>query len=93
MPQQLRADTDFSASHIQVFLLLRFLHAHLTAFSGTTSSELRATWTFSRSVDSWQKGASVATNVNSEMILCNVRSEDQMAVRHVLVDPDYFLLV
>ena len=27
------------------------------------------------------------------MILCNIRLNQKMEVRHVLVDPDYFLLV
>ena len=28
-----------------------------------------------------------------EMILCNIRLNQKMEVRHVLVDPDYFLLI
>ncbi len=46
-----------------------------------------------RQIHHWQEGKAYDISANNELILCNVRLQQKMLVRYVLVDPDFFILV
>ena len=82
-----------------MFWLLRYLVFNLLRNDSESSKLLKINPLISekRSVENWTEG--LETTIQSqgqdqiEMILCNIRLNQKMEVRHVLVDPDYFLLV
>ena len=82
-----------------MFWLLRYLVYNLIHNDSESSKLLKINPLLSdkRPVETWTEG--LETTIRSlgseqiEMILCNIRLNQKMEVRHVLVDPDYFLLV
>ena len=46
-----------------------------------------------REVAKWQQGNSYDISPNNELILCNVKINNKMNVRYVLVDQDFFILI
>lgn len=46
-----------------------------------------------REVAKWMQGNSYEISANNELILCNVRLNQKMNVRYVLVDQEFFILI
>ena len=82
-----------------MFWLLRYLVYNLIHNDSESNKLLKINPLLSdkRPAETWTEG--LETTIRSlgseqiEMILCNIRLNQKMEVRHVLVDPDYFLLV
>ncbi len=46
-----------------------------------------------RVIAEWVIGSSYEVSTDIELVLCNVRINQKMSVRYVIIDPDFFLLV
>lgn len=53
LPKDLKLNSDYADNHMQVFIILRYLRAHLTSFNQETTTQLRSTWSCEREVDAW----------------------------------------
>ena len=86
-------------ARIRMFWLLRYLLFNLTRNDSESNKLLKINPLLSeqRPVETWTEGLTTKITQSGsnpvEMILCNIRLNQKMEVRHVLVDPDYFILV
>ena len=46
-----------------------------------------------RAIAEWAIGSSYEVSTDIELVLCNIRINQKMSVRYVIIDPDFFLLV
>jgi hypothetical protein len=72
LPKDLKLNSEYADNHMQVFIILRYLRAHLTSFNQETTAQLRSTWAGEREVDAWQPEQDVELK-DFEIILCNTR--------------------
>lgn len=88
-------ELDVIRMRIKVFLSLRHMIYHLTLNDGTILQKLKENplKRDEREVAKWVQGQSYEISANNELILCNVRIQQKMQVRYVLVDQDYFILI
>ena len=83
-------------ARIRVFWLLRFLVLFLTRYDLDMNRSIKANPMMAdqRPVVSWEEGQQVKLGHQSiDSVLCVIRLNQKMVVRHVLLDPEYFLLV
>lgn len=92
LPASLKPDLDYCEAHMNVFIVLRHLKAHLINFEPDTIQTLKQTWVRERPEDTWRP-QQVIENEETELILCNAKINSKMTVCYVLVDSDYFILV
>ena len=83
-------------ARIRVFWLLRFLVLFLTRYDSELNRRIKTNPMLAeqRDVEKWTEGQRVKLgNQAVDSVLCVIRLNQKMVVRHVLLDPEYFLLV
>ena len=83
-------------ARIRVFWLLRYLVLYLTQYSGDLNKMIKVNPILSeqRPVESWQEGQTVQVGDTAiDSVICVIRLNQKMVVRHVMLDPEYFILV
>mmetsp|Transcript_37670 Transcript_37670/g.49572 ORF Transcript_37670/g.49572 Transcript_37670/m.49572 type:complete len:175 (+) Transcript_37670:831-1355(+) len=89
--------TEMLRARIRVFWLLRFLVLFLTRYEPDFNKAIKENPILleQRAVESWIEGQQVTlgTQTSIDSVLCVIRLNQKMVVRHVLLDPEYFILV
>ena len=84
-------------ARIKVFWTLRQMILQLTEDYNLSNSLMKVNPLLVKNevMENWEEGQTVQISEKDplEKILCNIRTNQKMEIRHVLADQDYFLLV
>jgi hypothetical protein len=98
VPQQLLhpvKEIELIGIRIKIFYSIRYMIFHLIQNDGETSLRLKENpiKRDEREIAKWTVGNSYEVSTEIELVLCNVRINQKMSVRYVIIDQDFFLLV
>ena len=75
--------------------MLRYMLFHLTKNDGTANIRLKEGPVLreEREINKWESGKAYEPPSEIELVLCNVKINQKMQVRYVMMDPEYFILI
>ncbi len=88
-------EIDIIAVRIRIFFAIRYMIFTLIQNDGQTNLRLKENpmKRDEREIALWTVDSSYVVSTEIELVLCNIRINQKMSVRYVIIDQDFFFLV
>jgi len=88
-------EIEVIAVRIRIFFAIRYMMFTLIQNDGMTNLKLKDNpmKRDEREIAQWAIGSSYEVSSDIELVLCNIKINQKMSVRYVIVDQDFFFLV